>query len=158
MAEVNLTRLIGGNPLSLPYTLSKNGLGIKTSTLINTGANGYVFINLTFLYLLQQFILDVVTTPLPNPCNVRGFNGKQAIPITHYITLTLHIDGRKLKVPFLAVRLGDHDMILGRKWAAHMELLIDYKNRKLIWPENRPVARDFSRVIATTKARLQLNL
>ena len=49
-------------------------------------------------------------------------------------------------------------MILGRKWAAYIELLINCKNRKLIWLENRPVARDFSRVIATTKARLQLNL
>ena len=47
------------------------------------------------------------------PCNVRGFNGKQAAPITHYIELMLLINGRKVLVPILVIGLGEHDMILG---------------------------------------------
>ena len=54
----------------------------------------------------------------------------------------------------LVVKLGGQDLILGRKWAADFDILIDCKNRKLIWPENRPKIRDWSRVITTQKKNL----
>ena len=41
----DLTRLIGGDALIMPYTISVNGLGIKSSSLINTRVNRYAFIN-----------------------------------------------------------------------------------------------------------------
>ena len=37
----------------------------------------------------------------------------------------------------LIVGLGDQDMILGRAWAAHFGVLIDYKGHSLIWPEDQ---------------------
>ena len=43
--EIDLTRLIGGDTLIIPYTISVNGLGIKSSSLINTRVNRYTFIN-----------------------------------------------------------------------------------------------------------------
>jgi hypothetical protein len=46
LVEINLTRLIGGNTLIIPYTISINELGIKSSFLINTRANSYAFINI----------------------------------------------------------------------------------------------------------------
>jgi hypothetical protein len=66
----------------------------------------------------------------------------------------LLIDGRRLKVPFLIIGLGDHDVILGRKWASHLEVLIDCKNRSLKWPAHRPARKHYSKVIATSKAAL----
>jgi hypothetical protein len=45
LVEINLTRLIGGDTLIMPYTISINGLGIKSSSLINTRVNRYAFIN-----------------------------------------------------------------------------------------------------------------
>ena len=48
------------------------------------------------------------------------------------------INRRQLKVLMLVVRLGGQDMILGRKWAAQIGVLIDCKNRQLIWPEDHP--------------------
>jgi hypothetical protein len=38
----------------------------------------------------------------------------------------------------LVVQLGGQDMILGRKWAAKTGVLINCKNRQLIWPEDYP--------------------
>jgi hypothetical protein len=42
---VDLTKLVGGIALTLPCTISNNGLGIQTQTLINTRANSFIFIN-----------------------------------------------------------------------------------------------------------------
>ena len=46
LVEINLTCLIGGNTLIMPYTISINRLEIKSSSLINTRANSYAFINM----------------------------------------------------------------------------------------------------------------
>jgi hypothetical protein len=45
LVEIDLTRLIGGDTLTIPYTISINGLGIKSYALINTRVNSYTFIN-----------------------------------------------------------------------------------------------------------------
>jgi hypothetical protein len=49
LIEINLTYLIGGNTLIIPYTININRLGIKSSFLINTRANSYTFINIKLI-------------------------------------------------------------------------------------------------------------
>ena len=56
LVEINLTHLIGGNALIMPYTISINGLGIKSSSLINTRANSYAFINTKLAQLAERFL------------------------------------------------------------------------------------------------------
>ena len=46
LVEIDLTCLIEGNTLIIPYTISINKLEIKSSSLINTRANSYTFINI----------------------------------------------------------------------------------------------------------------
>jgi hypothetical protein len=46
LIKINLTYLIGGNAFIIPYIISINELGIKSSFLINTRANSYIFINI----------------------------------------------------------------------------------------------------------------
>jgi hypothetical protein len=46
LIEINLTCLIEGNILIMPYIISINKLGIKSFSLINTRANSYTFINI----------------------------------------------------------------------------------------------------------------
>ena len=58
--------------------------------------------------------------------------------ITDYIKLILLINKRQIKVLMLVIRLRGQDMILGRKWAAKTGVLIDCKNRQLIWLEDYP--------------------
>jgi hypothetical protein len=45
LCNFNLSQLIKGLSLTMPCIISKNRLEIKTRTLINTEANGYIFIN-----------------------------------------------------------------------------------------------------------------
>ena len=133
---MDLSQLLGGTAFTIACTVSNNGLGIKTSSLIDTGANGHTFINTKFVKTVERF-LGVSPSPLKTPCKVRGFDGQQTTPITHAIELALMVDGRRVKAPMLIVGLGDHDMILGRKWFAETGVLVDCKNRRLIWPNTK---------------------
>ena len=93
VAEVDLSQLLGGDTFTLLCTISNNGIGIKTTSLIDTGANGYTFINLNFARTIQTF-LGVSSIRLKEPCKVRGFDGRQAASITHFLELMLELDSR----------------------------------------------------------------
>ena len=56
LIEIDLTRLIEGNALIIPYTISINRLGIKSSSLINTKTNSYIFINIKLIQLIKRFL------------------------------------------------------------------------------------------------------
>jgi hypothetical protein len=58
----------------------------------------------------------------------------------------------------LIVKLGDHDMILGRKWFAATGVLIDCRNRKLVWPQDRPRDTGWARILTTTRKNLEHNI
>jgi hypothetical protein len=53
-------------------------------------------------------------------------------------------------VPFLVTDLGHHDVILGRKWLAYLDLWLDVRNRQLIWPANLPPTPSFVKEITVT--------
>ncbi len=69
----------------------------------------------------------------------------------------LIINRRCLKVLFLIIGLSDYDVILGRKQALYLEVLINYKNRSLKQLVYRPVKKHYSKVIATLKTVLLLS-
>jgi predicted N-acyltransferase len=124
--------LLKGDSFTFLYIISSNKLGIKTRTLINTRANRYAFINTEFAALATQFF-NTKTQQLLTLYNIRGFDSKIAQLITDYIKLTLLINKRQIKVFMLVIRLRGQDIILGRKWAAETRILINCKNRQLIW-------------------------
>jgi predicted aspartyl protease len=66
MCKVNLSQLVGGQSFTMPYTISKNGLGIKTRTLVDTGVNGYIFIDSRLAQKASQF-LDAPIRTLGTP-------------------------------------------------------------------------------------------
>jgi len=134
---VDLSQLLKGDSFTFLYTISSNRLRIKTCTLINTKANGYAFINTKFAALATRF-LNTKAQQLFTPCNIQGFNSKIAQLITDYIELTLLINRRQIKVPMLIIQLRGQDIILGRKWATEIGVLINCKNRQLIWLEDYP--------------------
>jgi hypothetical protein len=104
LCKVDLSQLLRGDSFTFPCTISSNGLGIKTRTLIDTRANGYAFINTDFVAIATRF-LDTKVQRLPAACNVQGFNSKMAQLITDYVELTMLINGRQLKVHMLVVKL-----------------------------------------------------
>jgi hypothetical protein len=76
---------------TLLYTVSNNELGIKTTSLIDTEANSYTFVNTKFAKTIERF-LDVKLTKLKDLYKVQGFDERQATSITQYLELALVID------------------------------------------------------------------
>ncbi len=68
----------------------------------------------------------------------------------------LLINRRCLKVLFLIIGLSNYDIILGRKQALYLEVLINYKNYSLKQLVYRPAKKHYNKVIATSKAVLLL--
>jgi transposase InsO family protein len=133
----DLRHLLGGQSFTVPVQIAFNGSSVPISSLADSGATGYVFLN-SRCALEAAKSLKAPLLPLSSPCDIKGYDGKTGVPITHAIFLHLWVDGRKfLKVPMLITELGKHDMIIGKNWLAEHDVWLDMKNQKLIWPEQR---------------------
>jgi predicted aspartyl protease len=114
---VKLEELLGNesDSFTLNTKIIQNGYSLAVKALIDTGANGFAFIDTRLATLIAKFF-DLRTVPLEVECTVQGYDGKTETLITHAILLNLLVDGRRqLKLPPLIVNLGRHDIILGRK-------------------------------------------
>ena len=91
--EINLTTLIGGLLLIVLYTLVKNRIGVDFNILIDTRANGFVFIDTHLTDRLCKG-LDLTLTPLHCTITVKGYDGRKGPTVTYYLTINLIVDGR----------------------------------------------------------------
>ena len=57
---------MGGKHFIVPYTVSWNGYGVNTTALINTGINGFAFINTAYANNVAEF-LNIKATKLKKP-------------------------------------------------------------------------------------------
>ena len=123
---------MGGKSFTIPYTLSRNGCGVNTTTLANTRANAFALLNTQCAEKVSKFLNTPLET-LERPIPVKGYDGRHGKAITSMLRIHLCINGRRqYNVPFLVIDLGHHDVILGRKWLAYLNLLLDAWNRQLI--------------------------
>lgn len=121
--------------MTVAIQLTKNGLSISTKALADTGANGFAFLDIFLAERLARHFNHHVV-PLRKQCRVKGFDGKTENAITHLMILSLVVDGRVMyNLPFLIIRLGKHDVILGRMWSAKYGVMADCARRRLLWPE-----------------------
>ena len=132
MSEVDLSRLIGGKSFTIPCILSRNGYRVKTTALADSGANAFTLLDAKCAQKISKF-LNTPFKKLERPIPVKGYNGQTGKPITSILQIYLSVDGqRQYNVPFLITDLGHHDVILGRKWLAYLDLWLDVRNRLLI--------------------------
>jgi hypothetical protein len=139
---------MGGPHLTIPCTLSSNGYSVQLKALADSGANGFVFINTPCAIDLAVF-LNIKAQRLPRAVGVKGYDGQVKSAITHILRLHLTIDGRRqYHLPLMLLDLGSHDLILGRKWLAYFDILVDAKRRCLRWPKHlqlyHPVPKECS--------------
>ena len=114
--------------MTIPCTLSINGYSVQSKALADSGANGFVFINTLFTFDLAKFF-RIKVQKLPSSIAVKGYDGQANNAITHVLRLHFTIDGRRqYNLPFLILDIGSHDVILGRKWLAYFNILIDARN------------------------------
>ena len=105
-----------------------------TDALVDTGANGYLFVSVAYARrLLKQLKLETRTDFTPRP--VGGFENKgpsQLIDVAMRGHLT--IQNRTLRDELFLVIDCKHDIIVGDKWLAYHDVLTDSRRRRLIFP------------------------
>ncbi|EED23847.1 hypothetical protein TSTA_072400 [Talaromyces stipitatus ATCC 10500] len=81
-----LEKLIGRekDSLTISVQVAKNTHSISAKALTDTGANGLAFMDIHFAILLSEF-LQVRTHRMELDCAIRGYDRKEASPITHAI-------------------------------------------------------------------------
>lgn len=129
-----LSRILGGTPFTGTCTIVNNGLSLTTtSALIDTGASGYLFVNLKFARRLVKYLQPrQITDFLPSP--VGGFSGKPEQLVDVALIATIRLKGRtELSAPLMVLDMK-HDMIIGQRWLEHHDIFIDCKRRELIFP------------------------
>jgi transposase InsO family protein len=147
MSEVDLSRLLGGKSFTIPCTLSRNGCGVNTTALADTGANAFALLDTRCAKKISEFLNTPMET-LEQPVPVKGYNGQMGKPITSALRIHLKVNGRRqYNMPFLVTELGNHDVILGRKWLSYLDLWLDVRNRQLIWPTTLPPTPSFVKEI-----------
>jgi len=100
--------------------------------LVNSGANGFIFIN-TLVAINAAKFFQTTVVPLNSNCHICGYDGKTEEWITHAIILHLAVDGCcQANVPMLIANLGQHDMILGQKWCEKHNIWLNVHNRCLV--------------------------
>ena len=110
-----MRQLIGGDHLTTTCTIAKNRYSVVSQALIDSRANGFVFIDTLCAVDVAKY-LGIKAQRLPHTISVKGYNGQAGEPITRYLRLHLMVDGRRqYNVPLLILDLGAHDLILGRK-------------------------------------------
>lgn len=144
MASIDLRKLVGGRSLSFPCTITRNGVGITVTALIDTGANGYAFIDRTCAERITKK-LGLQRSPLEREIPVTDYKGQNGSPIKSVLWTDLWIDGRlERAAPMLELDTGpENEVLLGRKWLAYHGILPDARRHRLVWPEGR--TRDFGR-------------
>ena len=114
------------------------------SVLPDTGANGFAYIDSRCADAVSK-CLGEKPKNLGYSIQSKGFDGRKGPVILQYILLSLWIDGRRLdNLPFLIVELGLHDIILGSRFLAHFDIMIDSRQRRLVWPTDHPETLSFS--------------
>ena len=139
MAKLDLSLLLGGKHFTFPCTVSLNGFAVSTYSLIDTGANGFVFIDERFAQLLSSRLgWKIEKLPFPS-LPVKGYDGKQGTRITSFLRIHLTLDGRKIyNVPFLVLPLGSHDIIIGKSFMEYFEISPNVAKKTLHWPPKHP--------------------
>ena len=90
--EIDLSKLLDGLGFHINSQLAYNGLSFPMTTLADTGANRYLFIDMKKAIELAHFY-NIPTEPLRRPAKTRGFSGSGGPQIMHAIKLHLIVGG-----------------------------------------------------------------
>ena len=149
MSNLNLSHLFRGPHFLISSLLHHQGIGIRLNSLVDTGAQGFLFLNSQIASSVSTALRQPIRK-LPYPVQVRGFKDKITSNVTHYIRLHFNIDGRKiLNCPFIILDLGSQDCIIGIQWLRRFKIKLDSDRLRLVWPSKYPPSFDPSPPIPT---------
>ncbi|KAK3938273.1 hypothetical protein QBC46DRAFT_451301 [Diplogelasinospora grovesii] len=132
--EMDLGEFLGGEPLVCPCTIANDGLSLTTQdALIDSGANGYIFVSLAFAKKLRKILHTVATSDFP-PRRIGGYSGDGVQKIRTMIQADIIVQGRTIKEEWMMVVKMNHDLILGQHWLRKHDLLVDSRRRRILFP------------------------
>lgn len=112
---LNMSKLLGSNHFIVLSHVSRNGLSVELKALVDSGANGSVFINTSCARDVAKYFQTSVV-PLNSNCCIWGYNGQTEEQITYAIILHLAVNRhQQADVPMLIANLRHHNMILSQK-------------------------------------------
>ena len=152
---------MGGKAFTVPCSLVRNGTYVdRISALPDSGANGFAFLNTQCAKDIIRF-LGCKATQLPQPIVAKGYDGVRRQSITHYLSVDLFLDSRRLvEIPFLILDPANYDIILGANQIAYFDIQPDLRRRKLVWLASLPQTceQSFARKIRVTRESIKLRL
>ena len=80
MLEVNLSQLLGGKSFTIPCTLFRNRYKVTTTTLANSRANAFTFLNIKCTNKIIEF-LNTPMEMLDRLILVKGYDKQMRTPI-----------------------------------------------------------------------------
>jgi predicted aspartyl protease len=129
-----LSRYLGGIPFLTTCTLSFNGYSLITSNaLVDTGANGYLFVNMEFGRKLDK-LLGCEEFSDFDARAVGGFDGSISQTLDLVLRAHLTVQNRTINDEWLIVIDSNHDIIIGQKWLECHDVLTDSRRRRLLFP------------------------
>ncbi|OJD10369.1 hypothetical protein ACJ73_09822 [Blastomyces percursus] len=138
---IDLGQLIDGNAFLVECQIARNGIAVTLKSLVDSGANGYLFISWKLAeQVVKGFGIQVVK--LDAPVDVIGFDGKTKGQAAYVVGLHFQVAGRRFqKLPFLILDIGKQDLIIGRKFLEQHDIWLDeikILRRELTVPEVKP--------------------
>lgn len=158
MSKIDLSRFIGSKYFILLYIILKNGICIPLTTFADSRANGFAFINITYIIDIAKFF-NLKAKHFIRPINTKGFNGRPGKLVTHFLSFNLSLDGQRQEdILFLILDLGSYNMILGLKWIFYFNIWLNPRDKRLLWPDDpeRTIIPSFQREIKVPRNSLKL--
>lgn len=128
-----LSRIMGGNALLLPCQVALNGITLRTKGLGDTGANGLIFVSVTFAAKMLRTIKDVQRITGFTPHVIGGFDGKASQIVDVALVANFILQGRLCpQLPMVVIDIK-HDVIVGRRWFHDFDVSLDMRHRMCVF-------------------------
>ncbi len=110
---MDTARVLGGKSLRIPVLLSYNGIAVKVNALLDSGADGYLYLNRSIAPKVRAAI-GAPQDQLTRAADLKGYRTDDSDKVTTVLQAHLTIDGIKLlNEPFVEADLGNNEVIIG---------------------------------------------
>ena len=112
----------------LPYTLASENGTISTYSMVDSGATGRAFIDISFAQFHQ---LKFIALDLPQSIPVVDGRTTAAGAVTHVVRVPLVIDSHVESIEMFATKLGHYPIILAIPWLQHHDPVVRFKKNTM---------------------------
>ena len=123
-----------------------NGIGLPAIALCDTGAQTRLLVS-PLMARQAKKRLGARIVRLEEPIQLQDYRKQPAGQIRKQMIASLEIDGRRFRDQVFQITETGHDVFIGLSWMEEQRLLLDCKNRNIIWPDDIPALAKFSPAI-----------